>query len=125
MSYNIDNWKTKKLDNLVIPLKALYKHKRKDLHPEQPVITNEETNEVTIECGCEQEIKGTITEGLLTVTEFDMTGEGSGTFYEYILKPALEESTGVLEAVLIWEGGDTIQRLVVKNGEILETNIEL
>lgn len=118
MSYNIDTWKTKKLENLTVPLKAFFKHERTDWHPKQPVITNAETNEVTLECGCEQEIKGILKEGSLLVTEMDMTGEGSGTFYSWILEPALKESMGTLEAVLIWEGGNTIQRLTVKDGSV-------
>lgn len=126
MSYNIDTWKTKKLENLVIPMAAFFKHPRKDWHPEvryaSPLTAD---NEVVISCGCEQEITGTIKDGLLAVTKFDMSGEGSGTFYGWILKPALEESTGRLEAVLIWEGGDSINRLIVSDGKISEEGIDL
>lgn len=125
VSYNIDTWKTKRLGNLTIPLKAFFKHERKDWHPNQPVIDNAETGEVVLECGCGQEIKGVLKDGNLLVTEFDMTGEGSGTFYEWILVPALEESAGTLEAVLIWEGGDSIQRLKVKDGKVRSSDIKL
>lgn len=125
MSYDISTWKTKKLENLTVPLKAFYKHPRTDWHPRQPVITNAETNEVTLECGCEQKIKGILKDGILTITEFDMSGEGSGTFYGWILESALEESKGTLEAVLIWEGGDTVQRLTAKDGQVTTRDIEL
>ena len=125
MSYNIDRWRTKKLNNLVVPLTAFYKHERTDWHPSQPKIVRTETNEVELECGCEQVIYGVLKNGLLTITEFDMAGEGSGTFYNWILAPALKESTGKLEAVLIWQGGDSINRLKVKDGVIILEDIEL
>lgn len=123
MSYNIDTWKTKKIENLVIPLEAFYIHERQDWHPEK--IINTATNSVELRCGCEQTIRGTLHNDLLTITEFEMSGEGSGTFYDWILEPALKRSTGNLEAVLIWEGGDSITRLIVNNGEVSNEEIEL
>ncbi len=124
MSYNIDTWKTKKLENLVIPLKAFYEHERTDWHPSQPKITNAD-GDVELECGCEQTIKGKLKDGMLTVTEFEMYGEGSGTFKSWILDEALKQSKGELEAVLVWEGGDSITRLKVKDGVLEEGNVEL
>ena len=125
MSYNIYTWKTKKLENLVIPLKAFFEHKRSDWHPKQPEIVNAETMEIEIECGCGQLIKGNLKEGAIHVTGFDMSGEGSGIFKSWILDEALKQSTGELEAVLIWEGGDSISRLSVKDGIIEESDVEL
>jgi hypothetical protein len=125
MSYNIDRWKTKKLEGLTIPLAAFYKHPRKDWHPKQPILTDPEAGAVELRCGCEQHIKGVLKDGRLMVTEFDMTGEGSGTFYRDILEPALKESVGTLEAVLIWEGGDSVNRLMVKDGKVETEDIEL
>ena len=125
MSYNIDTWKTKKMENLKIPLKALFKHKRTDWHPEQPKIVNYETMEIEMECGCEQLIKGILKDGIIHVTELEMYGEGSGTFKGYILDEALKESTGELEALLVWEGGDSITRLKVKEGVVEEAKVEL
>ena len=119
MSYNIDTWKTKKLENLTIPLKAFFKHERTDWHPKQPEIVNAETMEIEMECGCEQLIKGTLKDGIIHVTELEMYGEGSGTFKGWILDEALKQSKGELEAVLVWEGGDSITRLKVKDGVII------
>lgn len=124
MSYNIDTWKTKKLENLVIPLKAFYEHEREDWHPSQPKITNAD-GDVELECGCDQLIKGKLKDGMLTVTEFEMYGEGSGTFKSWILDEALKQSKGELEAVLVWEGGDSITRLKVKDGMLEEYNVDL
>jgi len=126
MSYNIDTWKTKKLNDLFIPIEAFYRHSRNDWHPKRPQIIDAETNEAVMECGCEQSIKGHLSQdGQIQVTELQMAGEGSGTFYHWILEPALQESTGELEAVLIWEGGDLITRLTVKDGQVRLDNVEL
>jgi hypothetical protein len=125
MSYNIDTWKTKRLDNLVIPLEAFYKHARADWHPRQPVIIDALRNEVSLACGCEQAIWGVLHDGQLTITKFEMAGEGSGTFYNWILEPALRESKGTLEAVLIWEGGDAVQRLSVCDGIVDDDDVDL
>ena len=125
MSYNIDTWKTKKIEGLVIPIKALFIHERKEWHPQQPKIVNVETNEVFIECGGGQEIYGILKDGNLHVTEFKMNGEGSGTFMNLILEPALKQSSGELEAVLVWEGGDSITHLSVSNGVLKSEIIEL
>ena len=81
MSYNIDHWTTEKIENIIVPLQAFFKHERTDWHPKPPIITNEETGEVTLQCGCEQEMKGILKNGLLTITELHMVGDGSGTFF--------------------------------------------
>jgi hypothetical protein len=134
MGYNISQWKTKRLENLVIPFSALYDESlRKDWLPEKPVITEPAGDGefiLTIECGCYQKIVGfAVKEGeLITaiqVTSFEMHGEGSGTFWHEVLKQALEKSTGTLKAVRIWEDGDYIDRLSVKDGVITETEVKL
>ena len=124
MSYDIDTWKTKKLENLNVQISAFYKHERDDWHPQQLTVIDAKKMEVELECGCEQLIKGTLKDGILNITKFEMYGEGSGTFKSWILDEALKESTGELEAVLVWEGGDSITRLNVKDGEISELEVE-
>ena len=124
MSYNITSWKTKKLDNLIVPLKAFYESKINNWHPSEPRIINAD-GDVGLMCGCEQTIKGKLKDGMLTITEFDMTGEGSGRFKDFILDDALKQSTGELEVIIIWEGGDSISSFNVKDGVIEETDIEL
>lgn len=123
MSYNIDRWKTKKLDKLSIPLAAFFKHERRDWHPRQ--VDSIQENTVTLECGCGQEIVGQLVDGQLLVKNFDMAGEGSGTFFSWILEPALKESRGQLDAVLVWEGGDSITRLTVNDGVVEQSDVEL
>ena len=85
MSYNITSWKTKKLDDLIVPLKAFYESKNDNWHPSLPEIINAD-GDVELSCGCEQTIKGKLKDGMLIITEFEMTGEGSGRFKDFILK---------------------------------------
>mgnify|MGYP001581279578 CR=1 FL=1 len=73
MSYNIDTWKTKRLENLVIPMGAFFIHERKDWHPK--VETDTETNETILKCGCGQEITGTIIDAYFYVSGFEFYGE--------------------------------------------------
>lgn len=124
MSCNINSWKTKKLENLVIPMKALYPDNQKDWHPKQPRILDMLMLVVALDCGCGQTVKGVLKYGDLRVTDLSMAGEGSGGFYDYIFKPALAQSSGTLEAVLIWETGE-IYRLQVDGGKVSEEKVEL
>lgn len=125
MSYNISKWKTERLEDLSLPVVALYRHERTDWHPDPPVVINTETGELLFRCGCEEEIKGNLKDNVLTITDLDMAGEGSGTFFDWILLPALKESKGTLEAVIIWERGESIERLTIKDGAATRTDIEL
>jgi len=124
MSYNIDTWKTKKLENLVIPIDAFFESESTDWHP-KITISDMVTNEVELDCGCGQTIKGILKDKLLYVSKLEIYGEGSGSLMNYVLNHALEESTGELDAILIWEGGDSITRLKVINGELTEEDVEL
>ena len=106
MSYNIDTWKTKELRNFRIEMTALrFKEDYLD-HPTVDVQT-----------------------GILTFTGraegFELHGEGSGTVQEYLKEAVYPCSTGLLSAVLVWEGGDTIEWLTIKDGVITEEEIEL
>ena len=123
MSYNIDRWKVKKLRNLRIPLTSFFKHERKDWHPKKKL---EEDGSLTLD-GCFEEIviHGTVEGGVLCVDRLKCVGEGSGTFCHWILDPALADSTGLLEVVRIWEGGDSIDRLTVKDGVLTNEEIDL
>jgi len=122
MSYNIDTFKIKKLENLEIPLLAFFGHDRSDWHPEKEY---DENGKLTLNCGCGQEISGTVENNVLKVDGMEMHGEGSGTFVDWILEPALKKSTGILEASCVWEGGDTINRLIVNNGNVKWEDIEI
>ena len=118
MSTNIDNWKTKKLEDFKIPM-WVFKG------PECRIkLMPEKDNSVLISI-----MEGTI-EGkmlsieLMRVDKINYFGEGSGSNFGNILLPALEKSTGVLEATLIWEGGE-IEKLFVNNGKVKRENLDI
>lgn len=117
MPYNIDNWKTKELTDLRIPVASLFKHERKDWHPKR---TNNDDGSVSFDI-LESSIRGRIEGDWLAVSSIRISGEGSGTASNWIVEPAFAESTGRLVATRIWEGGDSIDRIVVDNG-VVETH---
>lgn len=127
MSYNIDTFKIKKMENFVIPLAALYADEiREDWRPSRPEIINTETNEVELECGCEQTIRGILKDDMnLYITDLELDGDGSGSFRYECFDKALLKSKGTLEAKMVWEGGDSITHLLVIDGVIKEEEIEL
>lgn len=117
MSYNITSCKVKKMDNLRFPVSSLTEHERSDWHPE---ISGD-----LIELS-ESSISGdTSDDGWFYVDDFDVSGECSGDFMYYVLENALKKSKGYLNAILIWEGGDSITNLIVDNGKFSNEEYEL
>ena len=51
------------------------------------------------------------------------TGDGSGYLYSDILIPLFKEFHGILEALVVWEGGDSIKQVKVRNGVVEEEEI--
>ena len=121
MSYNIDTFKVKRLDDLSFPVDALYLNQRKDWHPER--VDGEDGS--TTFTNMETEIHGHVKDGRFFIDSIECYGEGSGTVMNDMLELALAESTGHLVASCIWEGGDSINRLEVHDGEISWTEIEI
>lgn len=114
MSYNIDTFKVKMLKGLMIPVNAFYKCERKDWHPDRIEHEDGSTTFLSLESG----ITGKIVDGVLEVSKIDCSGEGSGTTMIRIFEPALQESQGGLIASCVWEGGDSINRLIVNDGVV-------
>jgi len=121
MSYNIDKWKTKKINNLRIPIQSFFTNSRKDWHPNKEY---DENGLLTLTM-FESEIKGKVIDGILEISSINIEGEGSGTSIDWIIEPALKDSTGELIASCIWEGGDSINKLIVKDGVVKWEDIEL
>lgn len=61
----------------------------------------------------------------IKIKDFCWSGEGSGYTFDYLLECILPKSRGELNAVLIWEGGDSMERLVVKNGKVSREDVDL
>jgi len=121
MSYNVDMWRTKELVDLRVPVASLFKHERTDWHPSREAEAN---GEITFSI-FESRITGTVDDGILAVTSIVVYGEGSGVALDWIVEPALKDSTGVLVASRIWEGGDYIDLLTVRDGVLIAEAIDI
>ena len=126
MSYNIDTFNLKEIKDLKIPVSALFMA-RADWHPER---TANEDGTVTFEVfDDDSAIRGTVsvagTEEILTVMSFSCCGEGSGHAMYDVFLPAFKRSTGTLTASCVWEGGDSINRLEVRDGKVTWVDIEI
>jgi len=122
MSYNISSWRTKRLEKLIIPFEAFA-----GLEDRVETRIKEEEITVLVDLSEGEGIVGVLSDKNknILVSEISMYGQFSGHNYGDFLLPALKKSTGILEAVLIWEGGDSIARLTVKDGEVTEQDVEL
>ena len=126
MSYNIDTCRIKRMENFIIPLDSLYKTVREDYKPKKPILVSDDYDdgmEVQIQMGCGQTIVGVLKNNMLHVTEMDITGEGSGSLMNMVLNPAFTDSKGIFEALMVWEGGDTIANYSVIDGVITEESV--
>lgn len=122
MPYNIDNWKTKELENLEIPLSAFFPESNEMWWPEKELMEN--GTMILTFCDTAQVI-GWMGGDYLHVKDIEFYGEGSGTSMAEIFEPALEQSKGKLVASLVWEGGDSINRLHVIDGHVEWEDIEI
>jgi hypothetical protein len=118
MSYNIDTWKTKELDNLRIPLSIVHS----DHHLRISFLENDR---VKIYGDAEVfELTGILDNDDIIIKGITLRGIGSGTSWDHF-QDILTKSMGKLVATQIWEGGDTITRLIVENGKVREEDIEI
>jgi hypothetical protein len=112
MSYNIDDFKVKKLENFKISVKdfdkKVFRKPKLDL----------ETNKIKFESReCEVcEFKGTLVDGFVELNKISIYGEGSGHFMANIGDELLKKSTGTLIARLVWESGDSVEKLTIIDG---------
>jgi len=131
MSYNISSFRTKRLEQLSIPFAALTVLSQELVdrgwgsHLSAEIRVKEKELAVYIDFVEGEGVVGVLSGTNVIVREICLMGEASGTAYREILLPALKTSTGILEAVLIWEGGESITRLIVNDGEVIEQDVEL
>lgn len=121
MAYNISMWKTKELVEFTIPVWTLFEAK-KDLHPERRKLEDADETEFRF---CDSVIRGTIIDEILCVTKIHISGEGSGTFWNWVLQPALAHSKGKLVAVRIWVGGESVDEVTSDNGRVWFDEVDL
>ena len=118
MSYNIDAWKTKTINNLYIPLEAV-----RNLRDTEIILKEE--NYIEVEGLSEMfELIGQLDGKNVQVLKIYTGGEGSGSTWEDF-KQMLTQSKGKLVATQVWEGGDSITKLIVNDGQVKEENIEI
>lgn len=112
MSYNIDAFKIKKLENFKISVKDF--DKKVFGNPEIDL----ETNEIKFESNnCEVcEFKGTLINGYVELNKISIYGEGSGHFMATIGDKLFKKSTGTLVARLTWEEGNSVENLTIIDG---------
>lgn len=130
MSYNITTWKTKKIDGLEIPLATLkFSEGMAQRGWEIKIKRSPDSDHGRIIISglgeSDAEIVGWLVDSMVVVESINITGEGSGTGYTEVLLPALAQSKGKLEAVLIWECGDCIQTLLSIDGAVSQASYDL
>ena len=122
MSYNIDTVHVKKCE-LTIPMaigvEAMLMSKFS--------INLEHTGADTFEAsGCSEgfHIEGLVdrSANVYRITYFIDYGEGSGGCWHSVVE-FLETTMGELQAVVVWEGGDSITKLSVKDGVVTEEEV--
>ena len=121
MSYDCDLFKIKKIENFKIPIASLCKSKQSDW-----IIDYVDKDKGTVVINdCTTIMSGIIENGIFICKSIDCSGESSGFIMAEILEPAFRDSTGELIASCIWEGGDTINQLIVKDGSVKWEDIEI
>ena len=112
MSYNIDSFRVKKLENFKIAAKDF--DKKVFGRPQIDL----ETNEILFEGDCETcEFEGILKDDFVELTKIQISGEGSGGFMIECGDALLKKSTGTLIATLTWERGDTVERISIIDGK--------
>lgn len=121
MSYNVDTCETIEC-LLTFPQSALSGH---------PIIENviwgepgESTPVSVLFDAGGKGASGFLSAGIVTLTDFSYRGEGSGHNFDH-LKDWLRRSSGRLDVVFIWEGGDSISRLLVEGGTVTDSPVDV
>jgi hypothetical protein len=115
VSYNIDSWQVLEMADLRMPLSAW----------DEGNIDWNRHNRVKVALGEADGLIGVADENdIISVTKIEIYGECSGTDFDE-LRGALEDSTGKLDVLIIWEGGDSISRLTVLDGKVSHEDIDL
>lgn len=116
MSFNIDNWKVKEMADFRIPMDVLTKS--------YEVETDHRKKTTFVEI-CEGEVEGDVVDGWFVPRVFKLYGEASGTAMDDLVDNVFPRSRGTLKAVLVWEGGEMIERISVIDGVVDREEIDL
>ena len=127
MSYNITTWKTKEINNLLIPFEVIEKLPYTDIEIDWADKDNKSEGLIVKADGLSEgfELVGkTLAKDMVEVIKLYNSGDSSGSTWDDFIK-MLEKSSGKLVALQIWEGGDTITKLTVNDGEVIKELVEL
>jgi len=116
MSYNITGFAIKKLDNFTLPYAAVLEASEGNVNIADDVLT---FDSFPVE---DMEIVGTLDDKRLNVTDLKYSGTWSGNYWDEV-EELLKQSTGTLKARIVWEGGDSVEVVTVKNGEITRKDV--
>lgn len=116
MSYNVDTWHEIECTDLAIPFETLNVEAR--IFPDKRISLR------LCEDGYVKGILDTANNNIVLVDSIKVRGAGSSHALEK-LKHALKSSTGKLDAVMVWEGGDSVSRLTAVNGEVTYQTVDL
>jgi hypothetical protein len=122
MSYNIDTWEQIEC-SLTFPANALDAESNaiEDVIYGKPGLRTD----VTIELSCEDgEITGVLENDVFTVEKVHCRSSGSGRMLDD-LETFLELSHGTYQALLVWEGGDSITLFTVKDGAVENESLDI
>ncbi len=118
MSYNISSWNTKKIDSLSIPLGVIQ-------GLDYTKVELQEENRISAVGLSEMfQLTGVLEGENVQVSKICTGSEGSGSTWESFVE-MLRQSKGELIATQVWEGGDSITKLTVKDGKVIEEDIEI
>lgn len=116
MSYNVDS-----VNEIVLNATMRADHVlsllEKDEHPEICFLYDMEDAAVTA-----KEEKDPKRE--IPLPNFSWCSTGSGRSMDFLTKKVIPKIKGEIEAIFIWEGGDAIDGLLVKNGKCVRVDVE-
>ena len=111
MSYNVTGFAIKKLDSFTLPVDTMTDMSEDDVTIKDGVLT---FNSFPVEG---MNIVGTLDGERLNISDLSYYGEYSGTYWDDF-EELLNQSTGTLRALIVWEGGDTVEIVTIENGVI-------
>lgn len=111
MSHNVTGFALKKLDSLTLPYATVLEASEGDVNIQDDVHT---FDGFPVEG---MKIVGTQEDDRLNVTDLNYYGEFSGRYWD-TFEELLTQSTGVIKARVVWEGGDSVEIVTITNGAI-------
>lgn len=141
MSYNISHWKLRSI-HLALPLNFDFGQWVRSLSDRDEqgnenvgkrwCLEEHETPAVQVNLVAQtwtleilgQELTGVVDDDALVVTALEWADDGSGHLYSGILIPLFKAFDGDLNAIVVWEGGDSINQLSIHEGIVEDKEME-